>query len=113
MTTHIEKRKQTFKVLDENITVEADALIDDKTSKILFDLDLDNLAINLAFNKYRQKNDIMFPNEIVEMRKRHQLSQDSLAKLIGMSPNMIVRYEKGVLVSKRVNNLLQKVNNMH
>lgn len=109
MTTHIEKRKQTFKVRDENITVEADALIDDKTNKILFDLDLDNQAIDLAFNVYRQKNNLISPTEIVAFRKEYQLSQRSLAKLLDVGSATIARYEKGALPSESINNLLRKI----
>lgn len=109
MTTHIEKRKQTFKVRDENITVEADALIDNKTNKILFDLDLDNQAINLAFNIYRQKNNLISPVEMVAFRKKYQLSQRSLAKLLDVGSATIARYEKGVLPSESINNLLRKI----
>lgn len=109
MTTHIEKRKQTFKVRDENITVEADALLDNKTNKILFDLDLDNQAIDLAFNIYRQKNNLISPAEMVAFRKKYQLSQRSLAKLLDVGSATIARYEKGILPSESINNLLRKI----
>ena len=94
MTTHIEKRKQTFKLRNQNITVEANALIDDTTNKILFDLDLDNQVIDLSFNIYRQKNNLISPAEMVTYRKQFQLSQRFLAKLLDVGSATITRYEK-------------------
>lgn len=107
MTNHIEKRKQTFKVRDKEITILADALIDDNTGNIIFDLKLDNAAIGLAFDKYRKENNIISTEEIVNFRKKYKLSQRSLAKLLDVGSATVARYESGSLPSESINNLLK------
>ena len=107
MTNHIEKRKQTFKVRDKEVTILADALIDDNTGNIIFDLKLDNAAIGLAFDEYRKENNIISTEEIVNFRKKYKLSQRSLAKLLDVGSATVARYESGSLPSESINNLLK------
>jgi len=109
MSSHIEKRNQLFKVRDTEITILADALIDDKTNEIIFDRQLDNNAINLAFNRYRRTNKIISPQDIIDFRKKYKLSQRSLAALLSVGSATISRYEKGPLPSESLNNLLKQI----
>lgn len=109
MSNHIEQRKQTFKVRDEQVTVLANALVDDKTNEILFDHELDNKAINLAFEKFRNDNNIVSPEEIVSFRKKYKLSQRALASLLGIGSATVARYEKGALPSESISNLLKQL----
>lgn len=111
MSSHIEKRNQLFKVRDTEITILADALVDDDTNEIIFDRQLDNDAINLAFEQYRSNNNIVSPKNIVDFRKKYNLSQRSLAKLLSIGSATIARYEKGALPSESLNNLLKQMMN--
>lgn len=109
MDSHIEKRKQTFKVRDINISVIVDVRIDNNSNEILFDYDLDNQAINKAFSKYRQINHMVYPEEIVSFRKKYKLSQESLAKLLNISSRTLSRYEKGSIPTENINKSLKKL----
>ena len=109
MSSHIEQREQTFKVRDEQITVLANALIDDKTNEILFDRELDNKAINMAFDKFRDDNNIVSPEEIVSFRKKYKLSQRALSSLLGIGSATVARYEKGAIPSESISNLLKQL----
>lgn len=109
MSSHIEKREQTFKVRDTEITILADARIDDETNQIIFDRELDNEAINLAFEEYRSRNNIVDSNEIVDFRKKYDLSQRALAKLLGIGSATVARYEKGALPTDGLSNLLKQL----
>ncbi|WP_334329684.1 type II TA system antitoxin MqsA family protein [Companilactobacillus sp. HBUAS59699] len=108
MSNHIEKRKQVFKVRNIDITVVADALVDDQSNEIVFDYNLDNQAINMAFNEYRRNHHIVTPEEIVEFRNKYKLSQRALAKLLGIGSATVARYEKGSLPTESISNLLQQ-----
>lgn len=108
MSNHVEKRKQTFKVRNTEITVLADARVDDQSNEIIFDYDLDNQAINMAFDEYRKKHSIVSPDEIVGFRNKYDLSQRSLAKLLGIGSATVARYEKGSLPTESISNLLQQ-----
>jgi len=111
MNNHIEKRKQTFKVRDMDITVLVNSRIDDDTNKILFDYDLDNQAMNMAFAKYRKIKNMVNPEDIVSFRKKYNLSQRSLAALLGIGSANVARYEKGSLPTESISNLLQQLIN--
>jgi putative zinc finger/helix-turn-helix protein, YgiT family len=108
MNSHIEKRNQTFKVRDTEITVLADARVDDETEEIIFDHQLDNQAINQAFEQYRIKNGLISSKDIIDFRKQYNLSQRSLAKLLSIGSATIARYEKGALPSESLSNLLKQ-----
>jgi len=109
MSSHIEKRNQLFKVRDTEITILADALVDDETNEIIFDRQLDNAAINLAFDQYRLNNNIVSSQDIINFRKKYKLSQRSLSILLNVSSATISRYEKGVLPSESINNLFKQI----
>ncbi len=109
MSSHIEKRNQLFKVRDTEITILANALVDDETNEIIFDRQLDNAAINLAFDQYRLNNNIVSSQDIINFRKKYKLSQRSLSILLNVSSATISRYEKGVLPSESINNLFKQI----
>jgi len=111
MSSHIEKRSQTFKVRDTDVTILADACVDDKTNEIVFDRQLDNEAINMAFEQYRTNNNIVGYKDIVEFRKKYNLSQRALAKLLGIGSATVARYEKGALPTDSLSNLLKEIMN--
>lgn len=111
MSSHIEKRKQTFKVRDTKITILANARIDDDTNEVIFDQQIDNEAINLDFNKYRNENGLVAPKEMVEFRNNYNLSQSALAKLMEISTATIARYEKGALPPEGISDLLKQLVN--
>lgn len=109
MTQRVEKRKQIFKIRDSQITVFAEALVDDVTGEIVSDFELDDAAIKLAMDKYRQQNGTLYPEEIVGFRKKLGLSQRQFAKFIGIGPASIARYEMGAIPSESINNLLKQL----
>lgn len=111
MSSHIEKRSQTFKVRDTDITILADACVDDKTNEIIFDRQLDNEAINMAFERYRANNNIVGYKDIVDFRKKYNLSQRALARLLGIGSATVARYEKGALPTESLSNLLKEIMN--
>lgn len=109
MSNRIEKREQTFKVRDTKVTILADARVDNDTNEIIFDQQLDNKAINLAFEKYREDNNIINSSDIVKLRKKYHLSQRALAKLLGIGSATVARYEKGALPIESISNLLRQI----
>lgn len=51
----------------------------------------------IAFAEYRERNQLLTPEQVKEIRKRYSLSQKSFAALLGMSEATINRYEGGGL----------------
>lgn len=109
MSEHIETISQTFNVRNENITVESDAMVDDNTGKLISNIQLDDKAIQKAFDVYRDQHDILFPKQIVELRSKYGLSQRAFSKLLGIGAATIARYERGVLPTESINALLSQM----
>lgn len=51
----------------------------------------------IAFAQYRKREGLLTPEQIKEIRKRHQLSQKAFAALLNISEATINRYEGGGL----------------
>lgn len=54
MNTYIKESRETFQVRNENIEVISMFRFDGETNQIVFDEELDNQAINKAFDIYRK-----------------------------------------------------------
>jgi len=105
----VEPVMKTIDVKVENETVSIDKMfykckecgydeIEDKENQI------DELE--LAYREYRRKHGLLQPEEIVALRERYGLSQESFAKLLGISIDTLKRYEDGGLQDKAHNNLM-------
>lgn len=101
----IKNIKETYKIRGENITIKALAKFDTETNKEVFDERLDNVAINQAFDIYRQRHNIISPKEIRDLRRQYGLSQRDFATLLGVSSEAIVIYETGSLPNN-INNAI-------
>ncbi len=89
--------KQKFTIRGESFEVTAPALFDDITNELLYDEELDDKAIEMANNQYRNAHGFVYPNEIKEFREKLNISGRDLAALIGFSPTTVVMYENGAL----------------
>jgi len=55
---------------------------------------------------YRQEHDLIFPNEIREIRELYGLTQSGLSRVLGWGEVTITRYENGSLPSQAHNDIL-------
>lgn len=99
-------RQETFTVHDEEITVEAQVLVCAECGEELFCEKLDSATLVNAYNEYRRKHKLLFPDEIKEIREQYGLSQRSFAKLLNWGDNTICRYENGSVQNEAHNRLL-------
>ncbi len=65
------------------------------TGETFTDTDLDELNLNQVYNKYREKEGIPFPDEIVANRKQYDLPATKMSQLLGFGVNMYGKYEAG------------------
>lgn len=63
--------------------------------------------LDAAFREYRKKYGMLQPEEIRSIRKKYNLTQQELAKLLGISPATLSRYENGGLQEAAHDRLLQ------
>lgn len=60
-----------------------------------------------AYRQYRQKHNMIQPEEIMSFRARYGLSQSELSKLLGWGGATLSRYENGALQDEAHDNVLQ------
>ena len=68
-----------------------------------------------AYNEYRRKHKLLFPEEIRKIREQYGLSQENFAKLLNWEDKTICRYENGSIQDKAHNSIilfLRKPENM-
>ena len=104
--TKIEKLKETYRINGEDIEVLADVLLCCECGEKLFDEELDNDALLKAYNEYRIRHKLLFPEDIKDIREQYGLSQRSFGKLLNWGDKTIHRYENGSLQDKAHNSLL-------
>jgi putative zinc finger/helix-turn-helix YgiT family protein len=107
METKTIKVHETYVIRGEKISVDADQLIDVATHEAVFDEELDDQAVQKAFDQYRLRHQIMPVKEIVALRHQLGLTQRGFAALLGWSPTTVATYETGALPSKAKHELLQ------
>ncbi|MGM0411111.1 MAG: type II TA system antitoxin MqsA family protein [Bacillota bacterium] len=54
-------------------------------------------SLEKAFNQYREEHNLLFPEEIKEIREMYDLSQRAFSRLLGWGEVTIHRYENGAL----------------
>lgn len=95
----MEFRKEEFEVYDFYYKCEV-------TGKEFSTTETGDLVMKQLFNQYREKNDILFPEQISDLRERYGLSPLKMSAVLGFGPNMYKNYEKGDIPSKSNSNLM-------
>ena len=104
--TKIVSKIEEYYVCGDAIEVEAEVLVCSECGEDVFCEELDSKTLNKAYNIYRTKHRLLFPDEIKEIRKMYGLSQRSFAKLLNWGDKTIYRYENGSIPDKAHNSLL-------
>ncbi|QVI34361.1 toxin-antitoxin system, antitoxin component, Xre domain protein [Lacticaseibacillus chiayiensis] len=107
----IKNHTNTFLIRGKEYEVSAPAKFDQTTGELVDDKELDDAALEIANNKYRQEMNIVSPEEIKKYRARTNLSQRDLANLMGWSPTTVALYETGAFPSEANNKLLRALIN--
>lgn len=63
------------------------------------DEELDNLNLNQAYNQYRERHKIPFPDDIRGIRDKYNLSAAKMAEVLGFGTNVYRQYEAGEVPS--------------
>lgn len=104
--TKVILKKESYHVCGELIEVDAQVLVCSECGEELFCEELDNTTLLNAYDKYRKKHKLLFPEEIRQIREQYGLSQRSFAKLLNWGDKTICRYENGSIQDKAHNSIL-------
>ena len=106
VNTKIVSKKERYVVFGESIEVDADVLVCAECGEEFYSEELDNATLVKAYNEYRTRHKLLFPEEIRKIRVQYGLSQRSFAKLLNWGDKTICRYENGSIQDKAHNSLL-------
>lgn len=70
---------------------------------------IDEININQVYNQYRDKHNIVFPDEIKAAREKYDLSANKMSMILGFGANSYRNYEKGEVPSTANSNLIQTI----
>ncbi|MFM6951633.1 MAG: type II TA system antitoxin MqsA family protein [Bacteroidota bacterium] len=71
--------------------------------------ELDEVNMNQVYNKYRDKFNITFPDEILRIREKYGLSAAKMSEILGFGVNSYRQYESGEMPSVANAKLIQMV----
>lgn len=100
-----------YKINGREYHVTAPALFDSKTHKQIPNDELDDNAVKIARQKYRDDMGIISPEDLKEYRSKVGISQRDLAEITGLSPNTIALYEAGEFPTVANNRMLKSLLN--
>ena len=104
--TKVISKKETYDVCGEPIEVEARVLVCAECGEEFYSEELDNATLVSAYNEYRRKHKLLFPEEIRKIREQYGLSQRAFSRLLNWGDKTICRYENGSIQDKAHNSLL-------
>ena len=101
--------KEVYNVRGEPIEIEAEIAICQKCGASIFDEERDSRNLEIAYSRYREKHNLLSPDEIRRTREKYGLSQRSLSRLLGWGEITVHRYESGAIQDKAHDNTLRLI----
>ncbi|MBN2272092.1 MAG: DUF4065 domain-containing protein [Sedimentisphaerales bacterium] len=98
--TRMQARTESYDVRGRNISISIQVKVCETCGQNIGSDTNDQEILEAVYAEYRHQEDLLTPEKIRGIRKRYQLSQKSLAVLLGMSEASINRYERGGVQDK-------------
>lgn len=77
-----------------------------ETGKEFSTTETGDITMRQLYNQYREKNNILFPEQIKDLREKYGLSSLKMSSVLGFGPNIYKSYEKGDIPNKSNSTLL-------
>ncbi len=100
-----ELHRETHQIRGVEITADLPCMVCSVCDDVQPDPTQDSMAILYA--AYRAKRNMLTPEQIREIREQYDLSREAFAKVLGMSPASLYRYEAGALQDDVHDNLIR------
>ena len=100
----IDFRKERFNILFHYYE-------DEGSDEVFTDEELDTLNLNQAYNQYREKYRIPFPDAIRSIREKYGLSAAKMSEVLGFGTNIYRQYEAGEVPSISNARLIDNIEN--
>lgn len=92
--TYIKNYEHNYCIKGKNVSFSAKRRFCKSCNNLVYDSNLDNIASEIAINKYNEKYGVT-KDEIVALRKKFNLTIELFAKIIGCAKKTLISYEKG------------------
>lgn len=100
------KRSETLKIRDEDIAVESKVYYCPIGKHYFHDVDDEEEKFQKAYREYRNRKNLLQPEDIKQIREKYGFSQRAFARFLGWGEITIQRYEAGALQDFAHNSLL-------
>ena len=98
---------EVFDVKGEKINIKSEVVVCIKCDEKVFNQELDDRNLSLAYSIYRKKHNLLSPTEITNIRQKYLLSQRSLSRLLEWGEITINRYDSGAIQDSAHNEVLR------
>lgn len=74
--------------------------------------EVDAVSINQVYNQYREKHNLLFPEDLLVLRENYGLSAVKMSQVLGLGINTYSNYEKGEVPTLSNSNLIKSAQNL-
>lgn len=106
-------KEEVFKVFDDNITVPSSYWVCHDCKEEFVNICAGNDPLLTAYNMYREKYNMLMPDEMKSIREKLKFSHEEMAEAIYLDKDTIMRYERGGLQTREHDNLYRKADLLH
>ncbi len=92
-------KEDTLVFRKETFTIYYNYYLCEGSGEVFTDEALDEINVSQAYNQYREKHNLPFPDEIRETREKYDLSAFKMAEVLGFGVNAYRQYENGEVPS--------------
>lgn len=100
---------EDFNIKDEHIEISVRIFRCPSCSSEFEDFNADSDPYRLAYDEFRRRKGLVFPSQIINFRKKYDLTQKELSGLLGFGDITLSRYENGALQDEAHDQLLKFV----
>lgn len=95
--TYVKDYEHNYVIKGKEIKFIAKRRFCKKCDSLVYDPELDNTASEIAISQYNRLYGVT-SEEIIELRKKYNLSQELFSKIIGCAKKTLISYEKGTSI---------------
>lgn len=95
---HVTPKKMSFR--REEFDVYDYYYVCDETKKEFTTAEATDLTLKQLYNQFREKNNILFPEQIKQLREQYGITPVKMSEVLGFGENVYRNYEKGEIPSK-------------
>jgi putative zinc finger/helix-turn-helix YgiT family protein len=102
-----ERKPESYSIRNRTITVESEYFVCAECHRDFSTSEQMENALRQGYDKFRETEDIISPQEIIAIRQQYGASQKAFAKILDLGELTINSYEQGALPAKSVSNFLR------